>query len=396
LAAFGRIGGVSVHNGFIVALVLELASVGCDLQLSSADPPRRRVTTIAVGTAPNCVEIADLNRDGKLDLAVANGGSDNVTILLGDGKGGFAEAKGSPFPAGNAPNDICFGDFNGDRKLDLAFANHDEKSLTVLLGDGRGGFSPAPGSPVAVLSKPHTHGVAAADFNHDGKLDLATESWGENKVTVVFGDGRGGFASPGVQFDVGQMPYQRLRVADVNLDGNADILTTNLEGDNVTVLLGDGRGGFHQPHGSPFACGKSPFALAIGDLNGDGKPDLAIVNWAGQPGRRSGEGVTVLLGDGTGAFAKMTGSPFPTGDGPSRVAIGDVDGDGAPDLVVANSSNRSLTLLRGDRRTFRPLETMLVGDHPGGVALGDLDGDGRAEIVVAKRGDNCISILQGK
>ena len=93
-----------------------------------------------------------------------------------------------------------------------------------------------------MLSRPHTHGVAAGDFNQDGKLDLVTESWAENKVTVVFGNGRGGFAGPGSQFDVGKRPYQRLRVADLNLDGNPDVVTTNLEGDNVTVLFGDGQG----------------------------------------------------------------------------------------------------------------------------------------------------------
>jgi len=340
--------------------------------------------------------MADFNGDGNLDLVVANSGSDNVTILLGDGKGTFVEAKGSPFPAGHQPNDICIGDFNGDGKLDLAIANHGVKYLTVLLGDGHGGFSPAPGSPVKVLSRPHTHGVASGDFNRDGKLDLVTESWGENKVTVVFGDGRGGFASPGVQFGVGKMPYQRVRVADVNLDGNADILTTNLEGDSVTVLLGDGKGSFHEAAGSPFPCGKTPFALAIGDLNGDGKPDLAIGNWAGQPEERKGEGVTIMLGDGKGGFKVLAGSPFPTGAGPGRIAIGDVDGDGVPDVVVTNYLSHSVTVLRGQNGTFKQAGIIPVGKHPQGVALGDLNGDGKADIVVTNSDDNNISILFGK
>lgn len=303
---------------FAVTLLIQLMAVGCHGQLP---PPEHAIgpeTRIAVGVTPNSVEIADFNRDGNLDLVVANSGSDNVSVLLGDGKGVLLQKKGSPFPAGHSPNDICIADFNGDGKLDMALANHELKYLTVLSGDGQGGFSPAPGSPVAVLSRPHTHGVATGDFNGDGKLDLVTESWGENKVTVVFGDGHGGFEGPGLQFAVGKRPYQRVRAADVNLDRNADIITTNLEGDDVTVLLGDGRGNFSQAAGSPFPCGKTPFAVAIGDLNGDGKPDLAVANWAGQRDRRIGEGVTIMLGDGTGGFKAMAGSPFPTGDGPAH------------------------------------------------------------------------------
>ena len=83
---------------------------------------------------------------------------------------------------------------------------------------------------MTVLSNPHTHGVAAGDFNGDGKLDLVTDSWAENKVTVIFGDGRGNFSSPGAQFAVGKRPYERVRVADVNGDGHPDVITTNLDG----------------------------------------------------------------------------------------------------------------------------------------------------------------------
>jgi FG-GAP-like repeat len=393
---------------FVVTLILQLAVLSCHAQprvpdnapvggLSNVVESEPDLTEqIAVGKEPNSVEIADLNGDGKLDLVVANRADNNVTILLGNGKGKFAQAKGSPFPAGNTPNDICFGDFNGDRKPDLAIANTDEKYLTILLGDGKGGFISAPGSPVTVLSRPHTHGVAAGDFNKDGKLDLVTDSWGDNKVTVVFGDGLGGFAGPGTQFAVGKRPYQRVRVADVNLDGNADIITTNSEGDNVTVLLGDGKGGFNEAVGSPFPSGKTPFALAIGDLNGDGKPDLAIANWAGQPEKGKGEGATIMLGDGRGGFKTLAGSPFPTGDGPNRIAIGDIDGDGVPDVAVSNYTSNNVTVLRGAKITFTRTTTIPIGRHPEGIALGDLNGDGKADIVVTNTDDNSISILFSK
>lgn len=353
---------------------------------------------ISVGAAPGSVELADFNGDGRLDVIVVNEQSNNATVLLGDGKGGFANAKGSPFPAGQGLNDIAAGDFNGDGRPDLAFANHEQKALTVFLGDGQGGFSPAPGSPVAVTSNPHTHGVASGDFNGDGKLDLVTDDWGEDKVTVVLGDGRGRFASPGAQFAVGRMPYQRVRARDVTGDGKADIVTTNLEGDSVTVLVSDGRGGFQQSSGSPFPCGDSPFSIAVGDVDKDGKPDLAIVNSPSSAGGRSGkDGLTILLGDGKGGFKRMAGSSFAAGRIPNRVAIGDVNGDGVADVAVTNTGSNDVTLfLMSDKGKVAASSAIAVGRSPKGIAIGDLNGDGKADIVVANNGDDNIAVLLSK
>jgi FG-GAP-like repeat len=349
----------------------------------------------AVGNSPGSVEIGDMNNDGKSDLIVANERSHDVTILLGDGKGAFAPAPGSPFPAGHSPNDVALGDFNRDGRLDVAFANHEKKYLTVLLGDGRGGLVPAPRSPFAVEVRPHTHGVATGDFDGDGNLDMVTESWGTDQVEVLFGDGKGGFRLPGTFFSVGKHPYQRLRVADLNGDGKADIITTNLEGDDVTILLADGRGTFRQPPGSPFPSGDSPFNLAVGDVNGDGKPDLAIVNSPGSTSDRRGrDGLTILLGDGAGGFRMLAGSPFATGRIPNRVAIGDVDGDGVNDVAVSSPDDNNITLFMMNRQGgVAATHTIRMSGRPKGLAIHDLNGDGKADIVVTNSGDGTVTIL---
>jgi FG-GAP-like repeat/FG-GAP repeat len=320
-----------------------------------------------------------------------------VTILLGDGRGGFTPAKGSPFPAGQEPNDIAIGDLNRDGKLDLAFANHTAKHLTVLLGDGRGGFAPAPGSPFAVAVRPHTHGVAVGDLNGDGNPDLLTDSWGDDQVAILLGDGKGGF-KPGPFLAVGKHPYQRVRIADLNGDGKDDILTTNLEGDSVTVLLGDGKGGFRPSAGSPFPCGDSPFFVGVGDLDGDGKPDLAVVNSpSSTTDRRGRDGLTILLGDGKGGFKTMAGSPFATGRIPNRLAVGDVNGDGVADVAVTNTESNSVSLFLMSRRgAVASSSTIAVGKEPGGIAIHDLNGDGKGDIVVADNGDNNVLVIWGR
>ncbi len=350
-----------------------------------------------VGTAPSAIELADFNRDGKLDAAVANSGSKDVTILIGDGSGGFKPASGSPFAAGNDPNDLAIGDVNNDGNLDLAFSNHDSTYLTVLLGDGKGTFKPAPGSPYTVQSKPHPHGVVIADFNADGWADLATDDWQNNRVTVVFNDKRGGFLSPGVSFPVGKMPYHKLRAADLNKDGKADIVTTNFEGGNVSVLLADGQGGFREAAGSPFDSNKQPFAIAIGDLNGDGNPDLAVGHYSGHITDTSADRMTILLGAGDGTFRQAWSQLVP-GKAPTRVAIGDINNDQIADAVFANYGNNSVTVVLGSRHNITTAKswTASVGRFPTGVAIGDLNGDGKGDIVTSNSDDNDVSILLTK
>ena len=374
------------------ALLIVSCSAPASDRVTRAPSPSEAERRFATGTAPGVVVAADIDGDGRTDLVVANEQSADATVLLGDGKGDFSPAAGSPFPAGNSPNDIAVGDFNGDGRADLAFANHEVQQLSILLNDGHGRL--VRGTPVNVTVRPHPHGIATADFNGDGHLDLATDSWASDELEILAGDGKGRFHPPGSYVRVGKHPYQRIRAADLNGDGRMDIVSPNLDGNDVTILLGTAEGGFREAMGSPFKCGDSPFNVAIGDINADGKLDLAIVNCprcaAGPSGR---DGLTMLAGDGRGGFAAIPGSPFDTGGTPNIAAIGDINGDGVNDVAVSSPESNHITLFMMRHEAAPHVVTRPAPGHPKGLVISDVDGDGRGEIAVTNNQQNTVTIM---
>jgi hypothetical protein len=211
-------------------------------------------------------------------------------------------------------------------------------------------------------------------------------------VLVLFGKGDGTFDAPGVKFEVGKMPYQRLRATDVNEDGNADIVTSNFEGSSVSILFGDGHGNFAR---KDFSVPPDPFGIAIADLNGDGKLDIATFHYSGHATDRSKNGVAVLAGEGHRNFALAKGSPFSTGQYPAMIAAGDLNGDGIADIVVPNYEDGTLTVYLGGKNgiTQANYSPIRVGRTPHGVAIADLNHDGKGEIVVAEEEDNDVLVL---
>jgi hypothetical protein len=340
---------------------------------------------IPTGHGPASIAVADLNHDGKADLVVANTEDRTVSVLLGDGKGHFVPAPGSPFACGPSPNDIAVADMNRDGNPDLVIANTGTPYITILLGDGKGSFVPSPHSPFATMSYPHVHGVVAADFMGNGKPAVITDSWGHDQILMLPGDGAGNLLLPGTLFHTGKRPYQRLRSADFNGDGKPDVVTTDLDANAVTVLLGDGHGGLHEVVGSPFPAGVAPWSIAIGDLNRDGKLDLAVLPYDQSVTNPEQLGVTVLFGDGKGTFARRPGAPLPLAGcrGPDRVAIGDVNGDGIPDIAVSCAQNARLILFLGSQSGAFQSSTQEVKTGWSGLAVADLWGDGRNEIIVS-------------
>jgi hypothetical protein len=373
------------------SLLIWLAFVAGD---ASDRPTGLHPLSIPVGNEPRWISVADVNRDGNPDILVANAEGGAISVLLGNGNGQFHEASGSPFAAGHLPNDIAVADMNGDGNLDLVIANHQSPYVSIFLGDGKGGFHPAPGSPFDVHSSPHPHGVAVADFNSDGKPDVVTDSWGNNKIELLQGDGRGGVILPGRYFAVGRRPYERLRSADFNRDGILDIVTTNLDDGTVTILLGVGKGGFHDAPGSPFAAGAKPWQVAIDDLNHDGNPDLVVIPYQTDIADESQSAVTVLLGDGTGSFHPMPGSPLPLGNcrGPNSVTTGDLRGNGAQVIAVNCAESRTLSLFeQGSTGHFNSQSIPAKGGW-GSVTLARLTKDRKSELITADPDAKTITI----
>jgi hypothetical protein len=332
---------------------------------------------LTAGVDPNSIATGDFNRDGTLDLVVANVYSGTVFIFLGDGKGNFT-LKSSP-AAGPYPSSVAVGDFNGDGKLDLAVADLYSGTVAILLGDGTGNFIPGP-SPAA---GGYSVSVVTGDFNKDGNLDLAVSNYYGNTVSILLGDGTGNFtltSSPAT----GANPALAA-AGDFNGDGNLDLAVPNCGSDTVSILLGDGKGNFVLA--SSPAVSACPLSVAAGDFNGDDKLDLAVADEGGI--------ASILLGDGTGKFT-LASSPA-AGKNPRFVAIGDFNADGNPDLVFADYTGNTVSILLGDGTgTFSLASSPFVGSiyfAPVAVAIGDFNGDGKLDIAVADFNSSYVSIL---
>ncbi len=219
------------------------------------------------GSAPECLRLADLTGDGKLDIITANAGTNTIGILLNNGNGTF----GAPttFATATHPTSIAVGDFNGDGKMDIATANYTTNNVSVLMGNGDGTFQPAVNYSCG--SEPET--IAVADLNGDGHPDIVTANY-SNSISVVLNNGNGTFQAA-VNYTTGSGPYS-LDVADLNADGIPDIVTVNHAGNNVSVLLGNGDGTFQSAVN--YAVGNGPFWVALGNFNGNGYGDIAVTN----------------------------------------------------------------------------------------------------------------------
>jgi hypothetical protein len=382
----------------ILALLLSVL-IACLTANSGADSTLDfDSVVIHVGKGPAPIAIADVNHDGKPDIIVGNMDDATVSVLLNDGHRHFTPAPGSPFPCNANPNDINVADMNGDGNPDLVIANTQTPYLTILLGDGTGGFKPSAHSPFATQSFPHPHGIAVGNFMGDGKSAVVTDSWGHDQILLIPGDGQGNLLLPGKFFSADLHTDSGVGAADFNKDGNLDIVTMNQKDGVVGLLLGDGKGGFRKAPGSPFPGGDTSWYFAVGDVSGDGNPDVAVVPYERDIKDPKQLGVTVLLGDGKGHLKLIPGSPFSLAGckGPDRVAIGDVNGDGFGDIVVSCAQNDQLFFFLGKKDGGFRVSRYSIPTGWSDVAIADLDARHKADIVVSNNKTATITILFSK
>jgi hypothetical protein len=336
-------------------------------------------TSYGVGEFPQSVAIGDLNADGRPDLAAANWLSGGVSVLLANPGGGFAPAV--TYPAGRGPDSVAVGDLNADGRLDMAVANLNSDDVSVLLADPAGGFLPA----TSYVAGDVPISVAIGDLNADGRPDLAVSNTRSSDVSVLLGKPGGSFAAA-TNYPVGSRPEQ-IAIADLNADGRSDLAVATEEG--VSVRLANASGGLDAV--TTYGAGRFPTSLAIGDLNADGRPDLAVAIADQTTSSDLPDDVSVLLAKPGGGFAAP--AHYTTGYRPYALAIGDLNADGRPDLAVANYGSNGLSVLLADGRGGFAEAITYPTTRPWSVAIGDLNADGRPDVALADSDSGSVSVM---
>lgn len=367
----------------VLLMVAGVFALGCAQAVKLGDVTFESVR-LPLGAGGDYATAADVNGDGHPDLLVSRRGDDELVCFPGDGRGGFGGAVRTP--AGANPTTLAPGDFDGDGHVDVAIANHETDHLTLLLGDGRCGFVASPHSPIRLTVRPHPHAVHAADFDGDGRLDLVVDARESEGLQIVPGLRDGRFDTDGPVIRMGGDPYRGMAVGDLDGDGRADLATPNPR--ELGIALNQPSGTFAFELARPVAA-DTPFGVAIGDFDGDGRADL--VSGSGQ----SSDRVEVFLGEGGGGFRAHPKSPIAFEAGAKAVTTGDFDSDGYSDAVAASYSADEILVLRGGPRDLEPVR--IPGfENPWGLAVADFNGDGYDDLAVVDQGADELTVFMSR
>jgi hypothetical protein len=336
-----------------------------------------------VGNAPGALASADIDDDGDVDLVTANVGGNDLTVIFGDGRGGLD--VGSMLAAGLQPRGVAIGDLDQDDRLDIAAANLVTDSVGVYLQDPAvpGTFFAQTPYPTGLGSRPRA--VAVGDLDGDGVADMVAVAEDDETIEVFVGTGAAAFMSA-VEYGVGPQPYDVV-LADFDGDRALDAAVANLGEGSVSVLLGDGAAGFSaevRHDVSAALSGEGARAVAVGDFDGDGEVDLLAASFAANE-------VSVLVGDGTGGFGPYV--PFPVGKGPYALEIADMNVDDLPDMVIVNRDTSEVTVLISEADDTFTEHSYGVALNPLDLVVADFNGDTAPDIAVAGSLANAVSLV---
>jgi len=324
-----------------------------------------------VGNGPGCVVAADVNGDGNLDLISANYADNTLTVLTNNGNGVFG--FNATLNVGNGPRCVVAADVKGDGKIDLVCANAGANTLTVLTNNGSGVFGS--NATYSVGSQPSC--VAAADLRGSGKPDLISANYGTLTLTVLTNNGSGLFGSNATYNVLSQPIY--VAAADLRGSGKPDLISADYGSQSLTVLTNNGNGAFFLD--ANIRVGYYPTCVLAADVNGDGKPDLISAIWGE-------ERLEVLTNNGSGVFgSNATINVWNGQSSPWSIVAADINGDGMPDLISANSGHFTLTVLTNNGNgVFGFNATLNVGGSPYCVVAADVNRDGKMDLISANFG----------
>ena len=364
------------------------------------------------GSTPYSLSMGDLDGDGKSDLVIANYGSATISVFRNTSvNGNITSNSFAPkvdFPTGKGPYFVSIGDLDRDGKPELAIANYNSATVSVFHNTSTSGSitHSSFATKVDFITGTGPVSMSMSDLDGDGKPELAIANYGSSTVsifrnTAINGSITSNSFAEKIDFTTGISP-RSVSVGDLNGDGKLELAVANYGNSTVSVFRNTSLSGSMTSTSFAdkidFTTGSSPYLVNIGDLDGDGKPELTVANFYS---------ATISIFRNTASSGNLTSNSFApkvdfaTGLGSRSVSIGDLDGDGKPDLAIANLYSATVSVLRNmtssgnlTSNSFATKVDFATGARPAFVSIGDMDGDGKPDLVVASSGSNNVSILR--